>query len=397
MFAQRTINLNSSFIRDILAVTQQPDIISFAGGLPDPELFPATQLQAAAERMQQQRGNRLYQYGETAGLLPLRRHIAEQLSAPGTHADQVVVTTGSQQALDLVVRCLVDPGDKVLVEAPTYLGALQVLRANQATLLSIPSDNEGPDLEALEAVVSREPIRCFYTVTDFQNPTGASYSLARRKGLVELAERYNFWILEDAPYSALRYAGETLPSLQGLGPERVIHFGSFSKTIAPALRLGWISAPREVIKVVEKLKQAADLHSSGYDQQLVLEFLQSGALEPHLQQIRTAYSKRLDAMSAALTRSLSDNLRFTKPEGGMFIWATLSSNESTLELFRAAIAEGVAFVPGEAFYINGESDNSMRLNFSNSSIALIEEGISRLARLITEGGRRDTASSASAY
>lgn len=397
MFAQRTINLNSSFIRDILAVTQQPDIISFAGGLPDPDLFPVSELELASEHMQQQLGNRLYQYGETAGLLPLRRHIAEQLSASGTHADQVVVTTGSQQALDLVVRCLVDPGDKVLVEAPTYLGALQVLRANQATLLSIPSDEEGPDLDALEAVVSREPIRCFYTVTDFQNPTGASYSLERRKGLVDLAERYNFWILEDAPYSALRYSGEPLPTLQALGPERVIHFGSFSKTIAPALRLGWISAPREVIKVVEKLKQAADLHSSGYDQQLVLSFLQSGALEPHLNRILRAYSERLDAMSAALTRHLADNIRFTKPQGGMFIWATLSSNESTLELFRAAIAEGVAFVPGEAFYINGESDNSMRLNFSNSSIEMIEEGVGRLTRLITEGGRWDTGSTALAY
>lgn len=397
MFAQRTINLNSSFIRDILAVTQQPDIISFAGGLPDPELFPVTALQQASVQMQQQLGNRLYQYGETAGLLPLRRHIAEQLTVPEVHADQVIVTTGSQQGLDLVVRCLVDPGDKVLVEAPTYLGALQVLRANQATLLSIPSDEAGPDLEALEAVVSREPIRCFYTVTDFQNPTGASYSLERRKGLVELAERYNFWILEDAPYSALRYSGEPLPTLHSLLPERVIHFGSFSKTIAPALRMGWISAPREVIKVVEKLKQAADLHSSGYDQQLVLSFLRSGALEPHLEQIRTAYSERLEAMSAALTRNLANYLHFTKPQGGMFIWATLTSNESTLELFRAAIAEGVAFVPGEAFYINGESDNSMRLNFSNSSIALIEEGVSRLATLITEGSRWETSGSALAY
>ncbi|MCW8904072.1 aminotransferase-like domain-containing protein [Sedimenticola sp.] len=397
MFAQRTINLNSSFIRDILAVTQQPDMISFAGGLPDPELFPVAALQQASMRMQQQLGNRLYQYSETPGLLPLRRHIAEQLADPEVHAEQIIITTGSQQGLDLVVRCLIDPGDKVLVEAPTYLGALQVLRANQATLISIPSDEQGPDLEALEAIVQREPIRCFYTVTDFQNPTGASYSLERRKGLTALAERYNFWILEDAPYSALRYSGDPLPSLQSLLPERVIHFGSFSKIIAPALRMGWISAPREVIKVVEKLKQAADLHSSGYDQQLVLSFLQSGALEPHLEQIRSAYGERLDAMATALTRNLSDSLRFTKPRGGMFIWATLTSNESTLELFRAAVAEGVAFVPGEAFYVNGESDNSMRLNFSNSSSAMIEEGVRRLATLINDSSRRETTASALAY
>ncbi len=177
----------------------------------------------------------------------------------------------------------------------------------------------------------------------------------------------------------------------------MIHFGSFSKIIAPALRMGWISAPREVIKVVEKLKQAADLHSSGYDQQLVLSFLQSGALEPHLEQIRSAYGERLDAMATALTRSLSDSLHFTKPRGGMFIWATLTSSESTLELFRAAVAEGVAFVPGEAFYVNGESDNSMRLNFSNSSSAMIEEGVRRLATLINDSSRRENTASTLAY
>ncbi len=397
MFAQRTLNLNSSFIRDILAVTQQPDMISFAGGLPDPELFPVAPLQQAAARMQQRLGNRLYQYSETPGILPLRGHIAGQLSEGDVHAEQVIITTGSQQGLDLVVRCLIDPGDRVLVEAPTYLGALQVLRANQATVLSIPSDEEGPDLEALEAAVKRHPIRCFYTVTDFQNPTGASYSLARRTGLAALAERYNFWILEDAPYTALRYSGEPLPALHTLLPERVIHFGSFSKVIAPALRLGWITAPREVIKVVEKLKQAADLHSSGYDQQLVLSFLQSGALDPHLEQIRSAYGARLEAMASALTRYLPQTLRFIKPQGGMFIWATLASNASTLELFRAAIAEKVAFVPGEAFYVNGESDNSMRLNFSNSSSAMIEEGVKRLASLINDNAHRLPASEALAY
>ena len=388
MFAERTKNLSSSFIRDILAVTQQPDIISFAGGLPDPALFPAHDLQQAASKMQQRLGSALYQYSETPGLRPLREYIAQQLCDTPTLFDEIIITTGSQQGLDLVVRCLLNPGDKVVVEAPTYLGALQVLRANQADILSIPSDDQGPDLDALEAIVKREPIRLFYTVTDFQNPTGTSYSMERRKGLIALAEQYGFWILEDAPYSALRYEGEPLPSLHALMPERVIHFGSFSKIIAPALRLGWINAPREVIKVVEKLKQAADLHSSGYDQQLVVHFLESGALQPHLEQIRTAYGARLDAMASALSKNLSDNIRFTKPQGGMFIWATLSSSESTLELFRSAIAEGVAFVPGQAFYVEGESDNSMRLNFSNSSVTMIKEGVGRLAGLINNRRQR---------
>jgi 2-aminoadipate transaminase len=382
MFAQRTKNLNSSFIRDILAVTQQPHIISFAGGLPDPQLFPVDELQQAAQQMHQHQGNALYQYSETAGLLPLRAYIAQNLTVAKSQPDDIIITTGSQQALDLVVRCLIDPGQKVAVEAPTYLGALQVLRANQAKLMTIPSDDKGPDLYALEEIVKQEPIRFFYTVTDFQNPTGASYSLERRKGLVELAEKYDFLILEDAPYSALRYSGEPLPSLHTLMPHRVIHIGSFSKVIAPALRLGWINGPREVIKVVEKLKQAADLHSSGYDQHLVLHYLQNGSLIPHLEKICSAYGRRLEAMATALTTYLPDRVQFTKPEGGMFIWATLTSNESTMTLFQSAIEQGVAFVPGEAFYAFSESHNSMRLNFSNSHVDLINEGVKRLASLV---------------
>ncbi|MCW8906573.1 MAG: PLP-dependent aminotransferase family protein [Sedimenticola sp.] len=382
MFAERIKNLNSSFIRDILAVTQQPDIISFAGGLPDPALFPAGQLQEAGERMRQRLGNALYQYGETAGVATLREQIAANLSDANTGPENLLVTTGSQQGLDLVVRCLVDPGERVVVEGPTYLGALQVLRANQAQLLSIASDADGPDLDALETLLKEQPIRCFYAVPDFHNPTGACYSLRRRQRLLALAEMYDFWILEDSPYSALRYRGESLPSLHSLAPQRVIQFGSFSKIIAPALRLGWINSARPVIKVVEKLKQAADLHSSGYDQQLVLQFLLDGCLQPHLERLREIYGERLDAMASALERELGGALSFHKPQGGMFIWATLKRQESTLELFRSAIAEGVAFVPGEAFYVNGEQENSMRLNFSNSSIGMIEAGVTRLAGLI---------------
>ncbi len=394
MFAQRTKDLNSSFIRDILAVTQQPNIISFAGGLPDPALFPVEDLQLASLQMHQRLGNALYQYSETAGLLTLRQAIADQLSSTNSQAEDIIITTGSQQGLDLVVRCLIDPGQKVAVEAPTYLGALQVLRANQADLVTIPSDTQGPDLQALEAVVKSQSIRFFYTVTDFQNPTGASYSRERREALVALAEKYNFLILEDAPYAALRYSGDALPTLHSLMPEKVIHFGSFSKVIAPALRLGWVNGPREIMRVVEKLKQAADLHSSGYDQQLVLAFLNSGALKPHLQKICNTYGDRLDTMASALRRYMPEKIQFNKPEGGMFIWATLTSGESTLDLFNAAIKQGVAFVPGEAFYANGESNNSMRLNFSNSSNELIEQGVKRLAGLVHGEQRESTQATA---
>ena len=382
MFAQRTENLNRSFIRDILAVTQQPHIISFAGGLPDPTLFPVNELQSAAQRMHQEQGNALYQYSETAGLLPLREYIANYLTVTGSTHENIITTTGSQQGLDLVVRCLINPGQKIVVEAPTYLGALQIFRANQAELITLSSSHQGADLDALETVVKRASIGFFYTVTDFQNPTGACYSLERRRRLVALAKKYNFLIIEDAPYATLRYTGTTLPSLHTLMPERVIQLGSFSKIIAPALRLGWINAPLEIIQVVERLKQAADLHSSGYDQQLVLQFLESGALKPHLQKIRSAYGERLDTMASALNRSMPESIRFTKPEGGMFIWVTLNTEKCTRALFNSAVERGVAFVPGEAFYAHGGQTNSMRLNFSNSPIEQIEQGVERLADLV---------------
>ncbi len=381
MFAKCTHHLNSSFIRDILAVTQQPGIISFAGGLPDPTLFPKAELAKAARGIHNQYGGDLYQYSETAGIPDFRQWIADHYDTPGSK-EEIIITTGSQQGLDLTTRCLINPGDKIIVEAPSYLGALQVFTANQASLSAIPTDDEGPDLDALEHYLKQERISCFYTVPDFQNPKGTSYSLQRRKALVALAERYDFWIMEDAPYRELRYRGETLPSLQSLSPERVIRFGSFSKIIAPALRLGWISAPQPVIKIVEKMKQCADLHSSGYDQHLVLEFLRQGSLPAHLEQLKQVYGERLKIMFNTLSSQLPETVKLSKPDGGMFIWAELSETADTMKLFRKAIKQGVAFVPGEAFHIDGGSKNCLRFNFSNSDSEQIQQGIKRLTALI---------------
>jgi len=386
MFAQGLHQYKSSFIRDILAVTQQPEVISFAGGLPDPTLFPLPQLKTAADRIHSRMGASLYQYSASEGLGELRDYIALSLSDVELQRSQVVITTGAQQGLDLVSRMLLSSGSTVVLEAPAYLGALQVFQANQAQIHCINSGAHGPDLDALETYAKAHPIQCFYTVSDFHNPTGACYSLSHRKRLLELAGRYDFWILEDAPYRALRYSGELLPSLQSLAPARVIQLGSFSKIIAPGLRLGWVSATHEVIKSAVNLKQVTDLHSSAYDQHLVLEFLQQGFLADHLQKLKSVYAAKMKVMIDALDSNLADNVQFHCPEGGMFIWATLENGVDTRSLFDQAIAQGVAFVPGTAFYQNNTLSHSMRLNFTNSSEADILQGIERLAGLITGFG-----------
>ncbi len=382
MFAHRTRTLKSSFIRDILALTQRPDVISFAGGLPDPALFPARQLQACSEAIHCSLGAGLFQYGETAGLVALREWIGESLNRPRLPAEQILITTGAQQGLDLASRCLINTGDDVVIEAPSYVGALQVFRAAEAQLHEIPSDHEGPDLDQLEMLARQGKVKLFYTVTDFQNPTGVSYAESRRRALCELAEKYGFWILEDSPYSALRYKGTDLPTLQSLSPERVIQLGSFSKIIAPALRTGWISAPLPVIKSCERMKQVTDLHSSGYDQQLILEFLQRDELPAHLIKLRSAYGARLQRMTTLFEEQPGNLARVNRPQGGMFLWVRLNSGIDTMELFKQALQQKVAFVPGTAFYNEGGVSNEMRLNFSNSPEELIDEGVSRLLTLI---------------
>ncbi|MES9856661.1 MAG: PLP-dependent aminotransferase family protein [Sedimenticola sp.] len=382
MLAERTKNLNSSFIREILALTQAPGVISFAGGLPDPALFPTKALEAAAMAAHQNQGANIYQYGETEGNQELRRWITDNLGDSESSTPNVTITTGSQQGLDLTARCLLNPGDGVAIEAPSYLGAIQVFNAHQARLHPVPSDHEGPNMEALEALFKQKEIRCFYTVPEFQNPKGISYSPERLYELAALAKRYGTWILEDAPYSALRYRGDPLPSLQSLLPEQVVHFGSFSKTVAPGLRLGWTSAPDSIMKSIIKMKQVADLHSSNYDQILILEFLRSGALPRHLERLKQNYRHRLEVMTSALDQHMGDRIRRSDPDGGMFVWVKMTKEMNAMTLFHQAVERGVAFVPGEAFYTDGSGGNCMRLNFTNSQPDRIVEGVQRLAELL---------------
>lgn len=382
MLANRTQSLDSSFIRDILAITQQPDIISFAGGLPDPGLFPTESLKQCADQIQTNHSTAIYQYGETCGYYPLREFIAQSLNCPRTKPEQILVTTGAQQGIDLTARCMLNAGDGVAIETPSYVGALQAFHANEVALYDIDSDHQGPNLEQLEALAQQNKIKLFYTITDFNNPTGVSYSLERRIALCELAERYGFWILEDAPYSALRYNGKELPTLQSLFPERVIQLGSFSKIIAPGLRTGWISAPPLIIKNCERLKQVTDLHSSSYDQRLIQQFLQNGELNAHLTRLRSIYSARLNQMATIIESHPKAGIELKRPEGGMFLWVELNPELDTMDLFKKAIEEKVAFVPGAAFYSKKRASHALRLNFSNANELQISEGLCRLLTLI---------------
>ncbi len=381
MLAERTKNLNSSFIREILALTQAPGVISFAGACQTRHSFQPKHLrpppwlririrEQTSISMVRLKATRSYAGGLQITWVTQKVRHPMSLSPPAPNRGWI----------SLPAAC--STSDGVAIEAPSYLGAIQVFNAHQARLHPVPSDHEGPNMEALEALFKQKEIRCFYTVPEFQNPKGISYSPERLYELAALAKRYGTWILEDAPYSALRYRGDPLPSLQSLLPEQVVHFGSFSKTVAPGLRLGWTSAPDSIMKSIIKMKQVADLHSSNYDQILILEFLRSGALPRHLERLKQNYRHRLEVMTSALDQHMGDRIRRSDPDGGMFVWVKMTKEMNAMTLFHQAVERGVAFVPGEAFYTDGSGGNCMRLNFTNSQPDRIVEGVQRLAELL---------------
>jgi 2-aminoadipate transaminase len=381
MYSQRAQQLNSSFIRDILAVSQQPGVISFAGGLPDPSLFPLEPLKTAINRSLEKHGTRILQYGESQGIFDLRNWIATHLMDNACDPERVMITSGSQQGLDLVARTLLDSGDTVIVETPSYLGALQVFRANGARIVSVPMDAEGAVPAELEKLLKNRTARCFYTVTNFHNPTGLTYSAGRRREIARLLQRYGTWLIEDDPYRALRYHGSDLESMHALLPQQSFYLGSFSKTIAPSLRLGWVAAAPDAINQLLKFKQVTDLHSSVLAQEGVMAFLSSGALAAHLGRIRSIYGGRMEILDSALRKHLPRECQWTIPDGGMFIWVRLPGDHDSHALFKQAIDRGVAFVPGRAFYDDDSRRNELRLNFTNCSEEMIREGVQRLSGL----------------
>jgi 2-aminoadipate transaminase len=391
-FAQRTKAIKSSVIRELLKLTQRPEVISFAGGLPAPELFPIERFQQACQGVLAEKGACALQYGTTEGYAPLREMIAQNMARYGVvaAADNILITSGSQQALDLIGKLLVNPGDRLLVEAPTYLGALQAFNVYGAEYVSVPIDDNGVQTERLEEALRSGP-KFMYILPNFQNPGGVTLSEGRRHELVFLADRYGIPIIEDDPYGQLRYEGQHLPPLivadrenlrrdGGYRLGNVIYLSTFSKTLAPGLRLGWIVAPPEVISKLVQLKQGADLHTSTFVQVVAHEVARDGFLDEHVKKIRHVYRERRDAMLAALQEFFPPEVTWTHPAGGLFLWVTLPADIESKALFEASLQQDVAFVPGDSFYATGdEGRRHMRLNFSNAPPDRIREGIRRLS------------------
>jgi 2-aminoadipate transaminase len=375
--------ITSSAIREILKVTERPDVISFAGGLPAPQTFPLDRIRDACTDVLARAGTRALQYAPTEGLAPLREWIAERHSAPGCAIDpeQVLITTGSQQALDLIGKVLVEAGSVVLVETPTYLGALQALSLSLPRFVSVPCDDDGPLPEGLLAARAHDA-RFLYLIPNFQNPTGRYIPEARRVAILQAAAEADLTLVEDDPYSALAYDGSSAATFLSLGGDRVIRLGSFSKLLAPGLRIGYCIAPVDIRRRLVLAKQAADLHTPSFTQAVAFEVVKDGFLDRHVPTIRSLYAAQCAAMLAALERHFPPGAVWNRPRGGMFVWVTLPPSIDGAVLLERAIEEKVAFVPGAPFYAEQPQANTMRLSFVTVPPPLIDEGIARLGRLI---------------
>lgn len=385
VFADRVSRMKSSAIREILKVTESPGVISFAGGLPAPELFPLEEMRKAFSEVMCDDASVL-QYSATEGYTPLRRHISGAMRKKGIAAgpDQILLTSGSQQALDLLARIFIDTGDVVAVEKPSYLGALQVFSGYQARFAGLESDEGGVVVESLERVLRESPPKLIYLTPTFSNPTGVTMAADRRLRVAGLLEKYRVPLIEDDPYSELRYLGEPVPPLKSFDRcGLVIYLSTFSKTIAPGLRLGWIAAEPEVIAKLVLAKQGADLHTGTLVQRAAHRYLTSFQAEAHVEKIRTEYRLRRNTMVKAMERFFPGEVKWTLPEGGMFLWVTLPGRHDSLKLLEKAVSRKVAFVPGSPFFHDESGHNCMRLNFSNSAPSMIEEGIERLGRIIS--------------
>lgn len=383
-YASRVARIKSSAIREILKVTESPEIISFAGGLPAPELFPLEQFRQSIDTAMDGDPSVL-QYSSTEGYAPLREWVAALLAKRGVAAtaDEILITSGSQQGLDLVAKLFIDPGDAVAVESPSYLGALQVFDSYEARLLPIATDDQGIDPDSLEAALRRDKPKLIYLTPTFKNPTGITIPLERRRRLAQLSEKYGVVLIEDDPYGDLRYSGAAIPAIKSFDRSgSIVYLGSFSKTVSPGLRLGWVASSPELRSRLVLAKQGVDLHTGTLVQRALAIYLRDYDPARHVESIRTAYGNRRDIMLGALEQYFPKSVSWTRPDGGMFLWATLPPTADTTEMLEEALAMEVAYVPGEPFFARGGIKNCLRLNFSNSTPERIEEGIERLGRVI---------------
>lgn len=391
-YAARTAGFKPSAIREILKLAESPDIISFAGGLPAPELFPVNLVAHAAQQVLTHDGPAALQYGVTEGFLPLRewicRHLAETVGLYTT-PERVIMLHGSQQGLDLIAKVLIDPGDTVLTENPAYLGALQAFRSYQAQVVGIDSDAQGLLPDALEHHLDRAAVRpkFLYLNPTFQNPTGTTLALERRQEIARIAARFSLPVVEDDPYGELRFAGAPVPALSAINAGQTsIYLGTFSKILAPGLRVAWMVAPdRAFFDRVVTAKQATDLHTATFNQRIIWETVRhDGMLTRHVARLRDVYGRRRTHMLSALRRHFPEGCTWTTPEGGLFLWVTTPAHVDTVALLPQALAQKVAFVPGAPFWVDRPVKNTLRLNFSNATEESIEQGISRLGAAVAE-------------
>lgn len=387
-YSSRMDKTKASEIRELLKLTIRPEVISFAGGLPAPELFPVEEMKIVSQKVLEENGREALQYSPTEGFPPLREKIAKRMEFVGvdTEADNILITNGSQQGLDFSGKIFLNPDDIVIVESPSYLGAINAFKAYECRFLEIPTDNDGMIMEELEkALETTENVKMIYVIPDFQNPSGRTWSLERRKRLIQIANNYNLPVVEDNPYGELRFEGEILPSIKSMDTEgRVIFLGTFSKTFCPGLRIGWVCASPEVLNKYILIKQGADLQSNSMSQRELNAFLEDYDLDKHIEKIKALYKGRRDLMLDTMKEHFPEEVKYTHPEGGLFTWAVLPEHINARELMTKSLERNVAFVPGGSFFPNGGNENTMRINYSNMPEERIVEGIKILGEVIKD-------------
>ncbi len=387
-FSDRIKNTPSSFIREILKVTKNPEIISFAGGLPNPISFPQEELKVSMNRIAEKYGPLIYQYSTTTGLDSLREFIVQRykkLWNMDITIDNVIITTGSQQALDLIGKVFINKGDKVMVEKPSYLGLLQSFSSYQTEFVQTRLNDDGLDIEILRNTMKEHKPKLAYLIPNFQNPTGLTYTCENRQKVFDVIKDENMILIKDDPYGELRF--EDTPRIPYIGLNQTnknIYLGSFSKIVTPGMRLGYAIADKEIIKMLETAKQAADLHSNIFGQYLISDYLWNNDLDKHIEKIKALYKSQATAMVEAMKKYFPSDIKFTIPKGGMFTWVTIEEGKSVMDLFDKAIAKKVAFVPGHPFYVNPQNVNTLRLNYTNANAETIEIGIKRLSEALEE-------------
>jgi 2-aminoadipate transaminase len=386
IFADRITDVPKSFIREILKVTLDPNIISFAGGLPNRELFPVQELTDATNEVFKIYGSDIFQYSNSEGYLQLREYIANNYRKKDltVSAENILITNGAQQGLDLLGKVLLNDGDGVIIEEPGYLGAIQAFSLYKPKFSPVAVSEHGMDLNQLKLIVSEGKQKLIYSVPNFQNPSGITYSSKNREELAGIIKEKEIFIVEDDPYGELRFAGTPKPSFKTYLPDKTILLGSFSKIVVPGFRIGWIVAPDEIFEKLLVAKQASDLHTCHFTQYIIYQYLLKNNIDSHIQKVMNTYGEQCQCMMESINTYFPDNVKYTKPEGGMFLWVTLPPEMSAMDLFNLAVKESVVFVPGDPFYVSRKGTNTLRLNFSSVDNKTIKTGIKRLGRAIAQ-------------